>query len=84
MILRLRERADGESRTPDLLITNQALYQLSYIGIFKKNKGIIKGLDNGKFTFIPLILAIKIAIIPRIHDFYQLKIHTKGVKLFPG
>jgi hypothetical protein len=27
-------RADGGTRTPDQLITNQLLYQLSYIGIF--------------------------------------------------
>ncbi len=26
-------RATGEIRTPDLLITNQVLYQLSYSGI---------------------------------------------------
>jgi hypothetical protein len=26
-------RADGRTRTADLLITNQQLYQLSYIGI---------------------------------------------------
>lgn len=27
-------KADGRNRTADLLITNQALYLLSYIGIF--------------------------------------------------
>jgi hypothetical protein len=32
LVLLVSEKADGESRTPDLLITNQALYQLSYIG----------------------------------------------------
>lgn len=32
LVLLVAEKADGESRTPDLLITNQTLYQLSYIG----------------------------------------------------
>ena len=35
-------RAEEGSRTPDLLITNQLLYQLSYFGLFKElslNKG---------------------------------------------
>ena len=27
------EKADAQSRTGDLLITNQTLYQLSYIGL---------------------------------------------------
>lgn len=30
--------ANGRIRTPDLLITNQLLYQLSYIGIYSKEK----------------------------------------------
>ena len=29
-----RIRADGGTRTPDLLITNQLLYQLSYSGFY--------------------------------------------------
>ncbi|MCW3118418.1 MAG: hypothetical protein JWM28_2500 [Chitinophagaceae bacterium] len=29
-------RAEEGSRTPDLLITNQLLYQLSYFGLFKE------------------------------------------------
>jgi hypothetical protein len=28
------ERADEGTRTPDPLITNQKLYQLSYVGLF--------------------------------------------------
>ncbi|GEM_PF-4087172 len=35
--------ADGESRTHDLLITNQLLYQLSYIGLFVVFHGAIPG-----------------------------------------
>ncbi len=31
------KKADAQSRTGDLLITNQALYQLSYIGLNKIN-----------------------------------------------
>ena len=34
--------ADEVSRTPDLLITNQLLYQLSYIGIFKDGSASIR------------------------------------------
>jgi hypothetical protein len=30
--------ANGRIRTPDLLITNQLLYQLSYIGLYNKKK----------------------------------------------
>ena len=30
--------ANGRIRTPDLLITNQLLYQLSYIGVYNKKR----------------------------------------------
>ncbi len=30
--------ANGRIRTPDLLITNQLLYQLSYIGVYSKKR----------------------------------------------
>ena len=33
-------RADGRIRTADQLITNQLLYQLSYIGLFFFQKGL--------------------------------------------
>ena len=33
--------ANGRIRTPDLLITNQLLYQLSYIGLYNKEKNAL-------------------------------------------
>lgn len=33
-----RDGADGGTRTPDLLITSQQLYQLSYVGLYKKTR----------------------------------------------
>ena len=42
--------ADGETRTPDLLITNQLLYHLSYIG--KNHYSILSGgRASSTFTF---------------------------------
>jgi hypothetical protein len=38
--------ADGVNRTRDLLITNQLLYQLSYVGLF----GSIR--KNGRFCYL--------------------------------
>ncbi len=37
--------ADGQSRTGDLLITNQLLYQLSYIGIHKEMSYLYDGIE---------------------------------------
>jgi hypothetical protein len=39
----LKTGADSRIRTDDLLITNQLLYQLSYVGIYK-----------GEYSLIPL------------------------------
>lgn len=33
LVGRAESKADREARTPDLLITNELLYQLSYIGL---------------------------------------------------
>jgi hypothetical protein len=33
LLLRSRSRADGEARTRDLILTMDALYQLSYVGL---------------------------------------------------
>ena len=33
-------RAEEGTRTPDQLITNQLLYQLSYIGMYSKKKNV--------------------------------------------
>ena len=35
-------RATGGTRTPDQLITNQLLYQLSYSGLFVASKALIR------------------------------------------
>ncbi len=48
----IEDGADTKSRTRDLLITSQLLYQLSYVGIFKNHTSImaaialIKGANN--------------------------------------
>jgi hypothetical protein len=44
------QRAEEGSRTPDLLITNQLLYQLSYLGLlsYVKNLFFWDGKGNGK------------------------------------
>ena len=50
-------KADAQSRTGDLLITNQALYQLSYIGVRMF-------LNCSKFCFLcPLLLIKKSTVI---------------------
>ena len=41
-ILRLKKEAGGRTRTPDLLITNQLLYQLSYTSISQRSNIIPK------------------------------------------
>ena len=46
----LRDGADERNRTSDLLITNQLLYRLSYIGIMES--GIVS--KNGKKVFLKL------------------------------
>ena len=46
--------ADERNRTSDLLITNQLLYRLSYIGIMES--GIVS--KNGKKVFLKLVYAI--------------------------
>ena len=39
--------ANGRIRTPDLLITNQLLYQLSYIGLYNtKKNGLVPFQDR--------------------------------------
>ena len=35
------EKAEGGIRTPDLLITNQLLYQLSYFGLWRSTADIL-------------------------------------------
>ena len=42
--------ADGRTRTADLLITNQLLYQLSYIGLYNASFPVEKGATSLRFT----------------------------------
>ena len=47
-------RADEGTRTPDRLITNQLLYQLSYIGFFSlSNNSLSRELRLQKYYFFP-------------------------------
>jgi hypothetical protein len=48
-----QKRAGGEARTPDLLITNQLLYQLSYAGNFKTITRWFLPIYNQKTPKIP-------------------------------
>ena len=43
--------ADGRARTADLLITNQPLYQLSYVGVWQVRRVIPKGRADGQPSF---------------------------------
>ena len=45
-------RADEGTRTPDRLITNQLLYQLSYIGFFSVSNNSLLVLRMQKYAFI--------------------------------
>ncbi len=42
----LQHGANGRIRTPDLLITNQLLYQLSYIGLYNTKKNGLSPLQD--------------------------------------
>ena len=47
-------RADEGTRTPDRLITNQLLYQLSYIGFFSlSNNSLSRNLRLQRYYFFP-------------------------------
>ena len=65
--------ADGRIRTADLLITNQLLYQLSYIGLFA----------NGCFSYMmPLSLSTSICTVFILTGLYSLTVYRiQGLRL---
>jgi hypothetical protein len=53
------KRASGGTRTPDQLITNQLLYQLSYTGIIDKSETMLKNYIIYALLFYLLHLLLK-------------------------